>query len=308
MSTSKPGPGLFEIVRREMRLRNYSHKTIKAYVSCIRGFVNYLHPMHPRYAVERDIRKYFLDLIDNRCRASGTVNQVFNALRFLYVELYETPFVMKGLPRPRRERTLPDILSEVEVSRLFQCVGNLKHRTMLMLAYASGLRVSELVKLRAEDIDGDRGVIHIREAKGKKDRFTILPDSLRAQLIAYWRTQHLSSAGWLFPGQYPWHHLSVRSIQAVFQRAVHTAGIMKPVSIHSLRHSFATHLLEHGTDLRHIQALLGHKSVQTTEIYTHVSTRTIGKIRSPLDYLTGKNGQWEEAQNGQTPLLGQIQK
>jgi site-specific recombinase XerD len=226
-----------------------------------------------------------LHLIEVKGRAAGTVNQVFNSLRFLYVELYKKPFVIGSLPRPRRESKLPDVLSENEVKKMFSTVRNLKHRTMLMLAYASGLRVSELVRLRVEDIDAERGLIHIRDAKGKRDRFTLFPDSLRGQLVGYWKLYRLPKTGWLFPGQTMDRHLTERSIQAVIGRALKTAGIGKPVSMHTLRHSFATHLLEHGTDLRYIQELLGHQSIRTTQIYTHVSQKAIGKIRSPLDFL-----------------------
>lgn len=302
LQTGGQPAGLFETVRREMRLRNYSHKTIKAYVGNLRSFVKFLRPKHPREAAEDDIRRFLLHLIDEDQRSAGTVNQVFNALRFLYVELYHRPFVIGDLPRPRKERKLPDILNEDEVRRLFGSVGNLKHRTMLMLAYASGLRVSELVKLRIEDIDGHRGLIHLRDAKGKKDRYTLLPDSLRGQLLEYWKSYRLGGSGWLFAGQNPGYHISARSIQAVFERAVKAAGIHKPVSMHSLRHSFATHLLERGTDLRYIQELLGHQSVQTTEIYTHVSKRTLGRIRSPLDFLIG-NYEQDEAGSGDKLLI-----
>ncbi|MBI5475704.1 MAG: tyrosine-type recombinase/integrase [Ignavibacteriales bacterium] len=173
--------------------------------------------------------------------------------------------------------------------KIFQAVKNLKHRTMLMLTYASGLRVSELIKLRIEDVDGVRNIIHIREAKGKKDRYTIFPQSLRAQLITYWKTYKLGTSGWLFPSEAKDYHISARSIQAVLARAVKSGKIAKHVSMHTLRHSFATHLLEHGTDLRYIQALLGHQSVRTTEVYTHVSTKSIGQVRSPLDFLMQKN-------------------
>jgi site-specific recombinase XerD len=128
-------------------------------------------------------------------------------------------------------------------------------------------------------------LIHIRDAKGRRDRFTLFPESLRAQLISYWKDAQLGSAGWLFPGRTPAYHLSVRSIQAVVARALKAAQTEKPVSMHTLRHSFATHLLEHGTDLRYIQELLGHQSVKTTQIYAHVTTRAIGKIRSPLDFV-----------------------
>jgi site-specific recombinase XerD len=232
-----------------------------------------------------DVRRFLLHLIEHEQHAASTVNQVINALRLLYVDLYKQPLTIEGLPRPQKERRLPDILSEEEVRLIFRSVRNTKHRVMLMIAYASGLRVSELVKLHVEDLDGDRGLIHIRAAKGKKDRYTVFPESLRPLLISYWKAYRLPRTGWLFPGQEPEHHLSIRSIQAVLTRAIDAAGIGKHVSMHSLRHSFATHLLERGTDLRYIQELLGHQSVKTTEIYTHVTNRSLGRIRSPLDYL-----------------------
>jgi len=298
--------GFFETVRRELRLRNYSYKTIKAYVSCLRSFVNYFQPRHPRDLTEHDIRDYLLYLLTEKNHAAGTVNQVFNALRLLYVDLYKKPMVIESLPRPQKEKQLPDVLNEDEVRRLFASVTNLKHRTMLMLTYASGLRVSELVRLRVEDIDGERGVIHIRKAKGKRDRFSIFPASLRPQLLAYWKVSKLGMSGWLFPGQSHDHHLAERSIQAVLERALKQAGISKPVSMHTLRHTFATHLLEQGTDLRYIQELLGHQSVRTTEIYTHVSNRVLGKIISPLDFLSGKNE--HEATSERRKLLTSVHK
>ncbi len=285
MEVQRKTGGFYETVRRELRLRNYSHRTIKAYLSCLRSFVKFIFPRHPRVVSQQEIRAFLYFMLEERKLTPGTVNQVINALRFLYVELYKQPLMIGDLPRPMQEHKLPDVLNEAETRRLFMSVDNLKHRTMLMLAYASGLRVSELVQLRVEDIDAQRGVIHIRRAKGKRDRYTVLPDSLRSQLSAYWKIYNLGRSGWLFPGQTPSHHLSIRSIQAVLERAVKTAKISKPVSMHTLRHSFATHLLEHGTDIRYIQALLGHQSVRTTEIYTHVSNRALESIRSPLDLL-----------------------
>ena len=281
--------GFYEKVRSELKLRNYSYKTIKSYTSCLRSFVKYFSPKHPRDITEGNIREYLLHLITREKLAASTVNQVFNALRFLYVELYDKPFVIGKLPRPQKEKKLPDVLNEEEVLRIFKAVANLKHRTMLMLAYASGLRVSELVRLRIEDIDGNRGLIHVRDAKGKKDRFTVFPGSLRDQLIGYWKSYKLGTSGWLFPGDKNDKHLAARSIQAVLARAVQASRITKRVSMHTLRHSFATHLLDHGTDLRYIQELLGHQSVKTTEIYTHVSPKGLGKIRSPLDFLKTKD-------------------
>ena len=286
-STAKKSntPGLFEVLTQEMRLRNYSSKTIKAYKSTVRSLAKHFQPRHPRDLGNEDIRAYLLHLLMNKQHSAGTVNQVFNALRFLYVELYHRPFVIGSLPRPKKERRLPDVLSETEIANIFRSTSNAKHRAMLMMSYACGLRVGEVVRLRIEDIDGERGLIHIRDAKGKKDRYTMLPDSIRPVLQNYWKEYKLDRAGWLFPGRLPQKHLAERSIQAVMKRSLESAGIHKPVSMHTLRHSFATHLLEHGTDLRYIQKLLGHQSVKTTEIYTHVSNRGIGKIRSPLDYL-----------------------
>jgi integrase/recombinase XerD len=206
--------GFYDEVRSELRLRNYSNKTIKSYTSCLRSFVKYFSPKHPRDITEENVRGYLLHLITKEKLAASSVNQVFNALRFLYVELYDKPFVIGKLPRPQKEKKLPDVLNEDEVLRIFKAVGNLKHRTMFMLAYASGLRVSELVRLRIEDIDGNRGLIHIRNAKGIKDRFTVFTEDTNDK------------------------HLSARSIQAVLARAVQASRITKRVSMHTLGHSF----------------------------------------------------------------------
>jgi len=277
--------GFYETVRSELKLRGYSLKTVKSYISYIRSFTRYFHPRHPRTLSNEDLRAYLLHLLEDEQRSFGTVNQVLNALRFLYVKLYELPFVIEKLPRPQKEKKLPDILNEEEIVRIFQSVKNLKHRIMLMMAYASGLRVSELVSLRIEDIDAGRLLVHVRGGKGNKDRYTTLSQSILEPLHIYWQAYGLGINGWLFPGARADYHLSVRSIQAVLERAIRAAGIGKPVSMHTLRHSFATHSLEHGYDIRYIQKLLGHESLKTTEIYTHVSTADIGRIKSPLDFL-----------------------
>ena len=185
--------------------------------------------------------------------------------------------------RPRRHRKLPVVLSLEEVRRILSVIKNLKHRCLLMVTYSGGLRVGEVVRLRVEDIDGKRKLVHVHFAKGQKERYTLLGDATLNELREYWRECH--PAKWLFPSTRECGYLSEQSAENVFKEAAAKAGIVKRVSIHTLRHSFATHLLESGVDLRYIQELLGHASSKTTEIYTHVSSRAIEQIVNPIDKL-----------------------
>ncbi len=276
-------PGLFEVLRKELRLRNYSHKTISAYSSSIRGLARYFRPRHPRELSSAEIRGYLLHLMDDEHVAASTINQILNALRFLYVELYKKPFILGEVPRPKKARQLPVVLSLEEVQQLFKVVGNPKHRCLLMVTYSGGLRVSEVVKMKREDIDETRMLIHIHKAKGQKDRYTLLGKATLVELKKYLAGCPVSE--WVFPGERESGYLSAESAQKIFKSAARKAGIVKSVSIHCLRHSFATHLLESGVDLRYIQELLGHSSSRTTEIYTHVSKRVIGQIVNPIDKL-----------------------
>ena len=271
----------FTVLTREMRLRNYSPKTVKAYRSCLRSYIAYVSPKHPRKCTNDDIKRYLLHMLDDKKLAASTANQAFNALRFLYVDLYKMDFVIGSLPRPMKEKKLPNVLSQEEVLSIFFRVDNLKHKTLLMLIYSAGLRVGEAVRLKIGDVDGKRKVIHIVSGKGKKDRYTLLSDVTLDALRTYYK--EYKPKDYLFVGQGDRLHLSERSIQNVFERAVKQAGIRKTISLHGLRHSFATHLLESGVDLRYIQALLGHSSSKTTEIYTHVSKKSLDKILNPLD-------------------------
>jgi integrase/recombinase XerD len=273
--------GFYSTVRREMKLRNYSHKTVKAYISCLRRFVAYVHPQHPRDVQPERIKEFLLYLIEHEHWAASSVNQMFNALRYLYVELYKMPFAIGSIPRPKKARKLPDVLSQEDVLQIFSNVNNLKHKTILMLVYSAGLRVGEVVRLKIEDIDSSRKMIHLRSAKGNKDRYTMLSDVILEQLRTYYK--EYQPREYLFEGQEGRKHIAERSVQQMFQDALKRTTIRKNVSIHSLRHSFATHLLESGTDLRYIQEVLGHRSSKTTEIYTHVSKKSIAKIVSPLD-------------------------
>jgi len=187
------------------------------------------------------------------------------------------------LERPKKEKKLPEILSKNEISKLLKAVKNLKHKAILYLVYSAGLRVGEVVKLKPTDIDSDRMLIHIIQGKGKKDRYTILSEtalSILRQYVKVYKPEH-----WLFPGQHPDKHLTERSVQKVFDNARIDAKIRKNVSVHNLRHSFATHLLEGGVNLRYIQELLGHSSSKTTEIYTHVTQKNLSNIISPLDTI-----------------------
>lgn len=187
------------------------------------------------------------------------------------------------LERPKKEKKLPEILSKNEISKLLKAVKNLKHKAILYLVYSAGLRVGEVVKLKPTDIDSDRMLIPIIQGKGKKDRYTILSEtalSILRQYVKVYKPEH-----WLFPGQHPDKHLTERSVQKVFGNARIDAKIRKNVSVHNLRHSFATHLLEGGVNLRYIQELLGHSSSKTTEIYTHVTQKNLSNIISPLDTI-----------------------
>jgi len=185
------------------------------------------------------------------------------------------------IKRPKKDKKLPVVLNKDEVLRIFSSVKNVKHRAILMLTYSSGIRVGEVVRLKKDDIDSKRRLIHIKGSKGRKDRYTLLSDTALKALREYWKEYRPKI--WLFPGQDKNKHISVRSVEKIFSTACHKADITKHVTVHSLRHSFATHLLESGVDLRYIQELLGHKNSKTSEIYTHVSTRDIGRIKSPLD-------------------------
>jgi integrase/recombinase XerD len=272
---------MLEAVRRELTIRNYSPKTIKTYLSCVKAFEEYAAPQRAECLNADDVREYLLYQIGERKMSAGTISQIINSLRFVFVEVYNRPFAIGEIERPKRSRRLPVVLSLEEVRAILEGLGNLKHRVMLMLVYSAGLRVGEVVKLKPEDIDSERKMIHVRSGKGRKDRYTLLSGVVLEVLREYWKAYKPRT--WLFEGYIPGRPYSIRSAERVFEVAAKKAGIQKDVSIHTLRHSFATHLLEQGTDIRFIQELLGHSSVRTTEIYTHVSRKQIASLRSPID-------------------------
>ena len=226
-------------------------------------------------------------LAEDKGSATSTLNQAINAVKFYYGSMLKKKFVYE-VKRPRKDRKLPTVLSKEDVTKIINSVDNLKHKALLMLVYSAGLRVGEVVRLNPEDIDSDRMLIHIKGAKGRKDRYTMLSEIALAVIREY-RSQYKPEK-WLFEGARAGRYLSTRTVEKILEHACKKAAIRKDVSVHTLRHSFATHLLEGGTDLRYIQELLGHKDSKTTEIYTHVSTKSIGKIKSPLDTLNLKKG------------------
>jgi integrase/recombinase XerD len=266
----------------KLKLKGYSSKTKKSYTGHIRRFLEY-YKTSPEKLEENDIRKYLLYLIDQKGLSHSYLEQAICSLKFLYTEIIIKDFNFDNIPRPKKEKKLPDVLSQEEVFRILEVLENIKHKSMLYLAYSAGLRVSEVVRLRITDIDSDRMLIKVCQGKGRKDRYTLLSEFTLKILREYIRKRRPDE--WLFPGYKDSEHISERSLQNIFSEACKKAEVKKSVSVHSMRHSFATHLLESGTDLRYIQELLGHSSSKTTEIYTHVSKKDFSKIMNPLDRI-----------------------
>lgn len=234
---------------------------------------------------QRDIENYLLYLLEIRKCSYTYVNQSISAIKFAFKKVLNEEVKVINLPRPKKKRGLPKVLSINEIKEILQATKNLKHKTILVFIYSSGLRVSEVVKIKMNHIDIERKMLRIPQGKGKKDRYSIVSDIALLYLRAY--NSKYKTTNWLFPGRGE-SHLSVRSVQMIFKKAIKNTNIKKDLSVHSLRHSFATHLLENGTDIRYIQEFLGHKSTTTTEIYTHVSKTQYKKIKSPLDEFLKK--------------------
>jgi site-specific recombinase XerD len=266
----------------DMKLRNFSPSTQRLYVGHVARFAAH-HGCSPAELGPEEAREYFEHLIENKKVGWSTFNQTVCALRFLYQITLERPEMIAHLPFPRQEKRLPTVLSVEEVTRFFQAISHPRDRVVLLTIYSAGLRISEALGLKPEDIDSDRMLICVRQGKGKKDRMVMLSPTLLKELRLYvqWARPH----HWLFPGMDPAKPLCNRAIQRRCQLAGEKAGITKRVTPHVLRHSFATHLLDAGTDLRVIQTLLGHRRVTTTTVYTHVSTRRVRDTISPLDQL-----------------------
>ena len=265
-----------------LKSRRYSPNTIKSYLEALRVFFRYYIDRDMNSIDNEDIIRFNNEYIIEKNLSSSYQNQMVNAIKLFYRTVENRTLEIEKVHRPKREKTLPNVLSKEEVKGILEVLGNIKHSSMLSLVYACGLRCGELLHMKPADIQSLRGLVIIRQGKGKKDRVVPLSQKLLEQLRTYYKAY--SPKEWLFEGQTGGMY-SEKSIQNVLKQAVKKAGIKKPVTLHWLRHSYATHLLEAGTDLRYIQELLGHKSSKTTEIYTHVSTNSIQQIKSPFDDL-----------------------
>jgi integrase/recombinase XerD len=272
----------------DMNLRNLAPRTVQVYVERVAKFAQH-YGKSPEKLGAADVRAYLVHLVHNRHVSWSYYNQALCALRFVYNITLGKDWILKSIVCPKQEKKLPVVLSPAEVSQFFQAITNLKHRAILMTAYAAGLRVSEVVALRVEDIDSRRMVIRVRQAKGRKDRYVMLSSRLLDLLREYWKARRrrpeLRSSPWLFPGQNPDRPMTSKPVHNACKAVREASGLSKRVTVHMLRHSFATHLLEAGTDIRTIQVLLGHRSIKTTALYTHVSTATLEATHSPLDRL-----------------------
>jgi site-specific recombinase XerD len=260
----------------ELKIRNYSPKTIEAYLYYNKDFRRFINKSL-RNVNEADIRKY-LEYLSNK-KSSQTVSLALNALKFYFQKFYKRQFFLR-MRHPKKESKLPVVLSKNEVKKLLGCINNVKHKLLLGLMYSAGLRVSEIVRLRVKDLDFDNQVLYVRGGKGKKDRQTLLPRIMQNILRKYICGRGLED--YVFESSRG-GRLTERSVQKVFSQAIKKSKIKKDATCHSLRHSFATHLLEKGVNVRYIQELLGHKRLETTQVYTKVASNKLKKIDSPLD-------------------------
>lgn len=272
----------FERYRQQLVLAAYSPSTLRIYLAEFAHLLIIL-KSNPVDDLSSDrLRDYFLYCVQKLSYSESKMNGKINAIKFYFEKVLHRPRMFFDIPRPKKNKTLPRMLSKAEVKRLFTVVKNQKHLLMLKLCYGMGLRVSEIIALRISHIDSDRMRVLVAGAKGKKDRYTNLPHSILPLLRQYYRDY--KPTDFLFEGQYGGAY-SVRSVQAVFKKALTAAAVNKKLGIHGLRHSYATHLLESGADIRFIQELLGHHSIKTTQVYTHVTQPASDKITSPLDDL-----------------------
>jgi site-specific recombinase XerD len=272
----------------DMTLRKLSPKTQSGYLRWVKRLNGFL-KRSPATATAEDLRRFQLDLVERGVRR-GSVNAAVTALKFFFEVTLGRADLMAKMSHVHQPRTLPTVLGHAEVERFLEAAPGLKYKAAFSVAYGAGLRAAEVVALKVDDIDSQRMVIRVEQGKGRKDRYALLSPTLLEVLRAWWREGRARGKmlphGWLFPGQDPVNPLTTRQLNRACHAAAEKAGLAKRVSLHTLRHSFATELLEHGEDIRVIQVLLGHKKLETTALYAQVATRTLRAVTSPLDRLT----------------------
>jgi integrase/recombinase XerD len=273
---------LYDQMKMDLELKNFSPKTVTCYLTCMVNFVRH-HGRSPLELGEEEIRNYLHYLIKGKKASQSSINQAYSAMKFFYEVTLGRGWNVLKIPRSKIRKKLPVVLSMQEVQSLLASVRNLKHRAILTTIYSGGLRLGEATRLRVSDIDGERMTILVQQGKGNKDRYTLLGQRALEILRLYYKAYRPTE--WLFPSKDPAQPLSGSSVQRVFKKALHRAGIKKKASVHTLRHCFATHLLESGTDLYHIQRLLGHTTAKTTSVYLHITGRDLAKVKSPIDLL-----------------------
>ena len=272
----------------QLKLKAYSPSTIRTYRNELLQLLQVLKDKPINTLTAEDIKRYMVYAMETQGISENTAHSRLNALKFYFEQVLGREKFFWEIPRPKKPMKLPKVISEEKIIEGLMAVKNTKHKTLLLLAYSAGLRVSEVITLKVTDINSDRMQISINNAKGKKDRVVTLSKSILLLLREYYKLY--KPERWLFEGQYPGEHYSSRSAQTIFKDAYKKIGLPAECSFHSLRHSFATHLLENGTDITYIQKLLGHNDIKTTLRYTHVSKKDIGKIESPLDKIMRKKG------------------
>jgi integrase/recombinase XerD len=273
-----------DIMTKELKIRGYSPKTQENYLRCMRDFVKY-HMKSPDELNIEDIKDYQLHLVESKKVSYTVFNQSVCAIRFFYKNALQKDWEIKHIPYQKRRKKLPDVLSKEEVQSLINAVEHIKHKAIIQTIYSAGLRLQEAISLTYRDINSTRMSIRIREGKGKKDRYVMLSDRLLLTLRRYWKESKVKPYKYLFPGRDPSKQMHPRSVQYLVEQAGKKAGLKRKATPHLLRHSFGTHLLEDGVNIRIIQLLLGHRSLRTTEIYTHVAKNYINITPSPLDTL-----------------------
>jgi len=273
---------LKEQMKMDLELKGYSPKTQAAYLGYMKNFARYF-GRSPAKMGEKEIREYLYHLVTGKQVSTSSINGAYSALKFFYQTVLQGNWNIAKIPRTKVRKKLPIVLDGSEIKQLFAVTTNLKHRAILMITYSAGLRVSETAHLKVSSIDSKRMQLRIAQGKGNKDRYTLLSPVALDLLRDYWRQYRPFS--WLFPGRLPDRPISTRAIQKTFENAKRKAGIQKPATVHTLRHSFATHLLEAGTDIYRVQKLMGHTTPKTTTIYIHLRRQDLLKVVSPLDSL-----------------------